>query len=337
VDGGFGYYGETPPVQTYPTNSGTGQQWVWNGSLLSNVLVASGGGVLTGPYMADNGDGTLTENAIGDAWTVTNTGNGYTVRNNRTGRYLSIVSDVLAMSSTQTVWTISALSSPPPSPPPPPAPLSNGTYIISSGSNSVDGGFGYYGETPPVQTYPTNSGTGQQWVWNGSLLSNVLVASGGGVLTGPYMADNGDGTVTENATGDAWTVTNTGNGYTVRNNRTGRYLSIVSNDLAMSSLQTAWTISALPSPSPMAITLAPASATIPDNAPAGTLIAAATVTMSDGSEFAGTLTTSDTTFFAISGLNIVTARASTSADQGTHSTVITASQGSQSFSMGFSL
>jgi hypothetical protein len=89
-------------------------------------------------------------------------------------------------------------------------------------------------------------------------------------------------------------------------------------------------------PTPTAITLSPASATIADNAPAGTVIATVSVTMSDGSQFTGTLTTSDTNFFAISGFNIVTARAFTSADDGTHSTVITASQGGQSISMKFS-
>ena len=87
---------------------------------------------------------------------------------------------------------------------------------------------------------------------------------------------------------------------------------------------------------PTAITLSPANATIPDNAPAGTVIATAHVTMADGSQFTGTLTTSDTDFFAISGLNIVTARAFASSDDGTHSTVITASQGGQSFSLEFS-
>jgi hypothetical protein len=91
------------------------------------------------------------------------------------------------------------------------------------------------------------------------------------------------------------------------------------------------------SPTPTAITLSPANATIPDNAPAGTVIATAHVTMSDGSQFTGTLATSDTNFFTISGLNIVTARAFTSADDGTHSTVITASQGAQSFSIKFSV
>jgi hypothetical protein len=90
-------------------------------------------------------------------------------------------------------------------------------------------------------------------------------------------------------------------------------------------------------PTPTAITLSPASATIPDNAPAGTVIATANVTMSDSSQFAGTLTTSNTSFFAISGLNIVTAQALTPANDGTQSTVITASQGAQSLSMEFSV
>jgi hypothetical protein len=88
---------------------------------------------------------------------------------------------------------------------------------------------------------------------------------------------------------------------------------------------------------PTAITLSPASTTTADNAPAGTVLSTATVTMSDGSQFTGTLATSDTSFFAVSGLNIVTARALTSADDGAHSTVITASQDGQSVSMEFSV
>jgi hypothetical protein len=123
--------------------------------------------------------------------------------------------------------------------------LPNGTYIISLDDNSVDGGFGYWNNVPFVQLYPTNSGTGQQFTWIGKTLKNEMVAGGGSSgANGPYMADNGDGTVTENATGDAWTITSSGNGYTVLNNRTGRYLSIVSNALGMSSTQTVWTISA---------------------------------------------------------------------------------------------
>ena len=93
----------------------------------------------------------------------------------------------------------------------------------------------------------------------------------------------------------------------------------------------------VPPPTPTAVTFTLASATIPDNAPAGTLLGTAHVTMSDGSQFAGTLTTSNTNFYAISGLNIVTARALTPADDGTPSTVITASQGNHALSIGFSI
>jgi hypothetical protein len=88
---------------------------------------------------------------------------------------------------------------------------------------------------------------------------------------------------------------------------------------------------------PTAITLTPASVTIPDNAPAGTLVATANVTMSDGFQFRGTLTTINANLFAISGMNIVTARALTAADDGAFSTVITASQGGQAFSVEFSV
>jgi hypothetical protein len=221
-------------------------------------------------------------------------------------------------------------------PPPPPPPLPSATYIISVGSNSVDGGGGWFGLVPAVALGATNAGQGQQWTWNGSTFANVYTAANpGGAVSGPYMADHGDGTVTQTSPGDTWTVSASGSGYTVRNKRTGLYLSIVANVLAMSSTQTAWTLSAPPSPT--AITLSPASVTIPDNAPAGTLIATAAVTMSDGSTFSGTLTTSDTNYFSVSGLNIVTARAFTSADDGARSTVITASQGGQSLTRELSI
>jgi hypothetical protein len=90
---------------------------------------------------------------------------------------------------------------------------------------------------------------------------------------------------------------------------------------------------------PVALTLALASPTVPDNAPAGTVLATAEVTMSqDGSQFSGTLTVSDTTgFCAVSDMNIVTARALTSADDGMHTPTITAHQGGQSLSVRFSI
>jgi hypothetical protein len=77
--------------------------------------------------------------------------------------------------------------------------------------------------------------------------------------------------------------------------------------------------------------------TIPDNAPRRHCDCDCQCRCQTALKFAGVLTTSDTNFFAMSGLNIVTARAYTSADDGTYSTVITASQGGQSVSMEFSI
>ena len=58
--------------------------------------------------------------------------------------------------------------------------------------------------------------------------------------------------------------------------------------------------------------------------------------MSHGAPFTGSLMTSDTDFFAISGLNIVTARALTSKDDGVHTTTIVAHQAGQTVASGFS-
>jgi len=90
---------------------------------------------------------------------------------------------------------------------------------------------------------------------------------------------------------------------------------------------------------PVALTLTLPSPTMTDNAPVGTVLATANVTMSqDGSQFTGTLTVSDTTgFFAVSGMNIVTARALTSADDGMHKTTITVQQSGQSLSARLSI
>jgi hypothetical protein len=188
----------------------------------------------------------------------------------------------------------------------------------------VDGGFVYWNAVPFVQLYPTSSGTGQQFTWTGKTLKNEMVAGGGSSgANGPYMADNGDGTVTENATGDAWTIRSSGNGYTVLNNRTGRYLSIVSNALGCRLRRPCGQSQHQPC-HPNCDLFLPGKRDNTDNMPAGTVVT-------------GTSTTSNTDLFAMSGMNIVTAWAFTSTDDGFHSTVITASQSSQSFSLGVSV
>jgi hypothetical protein len=233
--------------------------------------------------------------------------------------------------SVASAFTITVAAASPPPPPSPPASLvpptlvllGSGVNLIASRGSGVDGGFGFYNQTPYVQLYPTNSASGQQWHWNRSTFSNELIAAGASSgSAGPLLADAGDGTAIENASGDTCSVSPSGNGYTIRDSRTGNYFSVVSNALAISATQTLSTIATLASPPPTAITLTPASVTIADNVPTGTPLAAAAVTKSDGAQFSGTLTTSYTDFFAIAGLDIITARALSCGDDRVHATVI---------------
>ena len=71
------------------------------------------------------------------------------------------------------------------------------------------------------------------------------------------------------------------------------------------------------------VTLAVNNTDLPDNSPAGTAVAMATVKYSDGSKGPCYLTSSDSMLTG-NGCNIVTARALTKADDGTHNAVITA-------------
>ena len=125
---------------------------------------------------------------------------------------------------------------------PPSGGLADGTYRILNGSKSVDGGFGYFGDTPPVETYPTNTSEFQHWIWNGSTLQDAASE-----YPGHYLADNDDSTVSEPAGNpDTWilvqTSTPAGIVWTIRNVRTGSYLSKVQGALTMSKTQTLWTI-----------------------------------------------------------------------------------------------
>jgi hypothetical protein len=74
---------------------------------LLNNCPNAGNGPWIGHYMADAGNGTVSEpTGTPDTWTVTASGSGWIIQNNRTERFLSDNSGTLAMSTTQTVWTV---------------------------------------------------------------------------------------------------------------------------------------------------------------------------------------------------------------------------------------
>jgi hypothetical protein len=91
-----------------------------------------------------------------------------------------------------------------------------------------------------------------------------------------------------------------------------------------------WSQSPGPNPPPRTLILSfsPSSPQVPDNSTVGTVITTVTVKYPDGTPPASvTLTSSDTTFVKVQGMQLVLARAMTPADDGTHSVTITASDG----------
>ncbi len=72
------------------------------------------------------------------------------------------------------------------------------------------------------------------------------------------------------------------------------------------------------------VTLIPSSASVSDTATAGTVLATASVTMSDNSVFAGSLLSSNPALVGVSGLNVVLARDLTSNDAGFYNITIAA-------------
>ena len=80
-------------------------------------------------------------------------------------------------------------------------------------------------------------------------------------------------------------------------------------------------------PTPTGVSFVTTTTSLPDNSPAGTTIATFSVSVSDGSSFAGTLGASPTGTVAISGsTRLVLARALTSADDGSQKWTVIATQ-----------
>jgi hypothetical protein len=77
---------------------------------------------------------------------------------------------------------------------------------------------------------------------------------------------------------------------------------------------------------PTGVMFTPTAASLPDNAASGTVVATVSVSMSDGSAFAGTLAASPAGTVAVSGNKLVLARGLTPADDGSHQWSIAATQ-----------
>jgi hypothetical protein len=119
--------------------------------------------------------------------------------------------------------------------------LPSAGYNFTSAGSSIDGGYGFWGVAPFVELHATVlTNDFQRWLWDGSRLANKSIAAAPGQATGPYLADHGDGTATENATGDQFAVVPWGTGWVIQDKTTGRYLGIAGGVLAFGPTQTVW-------------------------------------------------------------------------------------------------
>jgi hypothetical protein len=86
--------GSAPPSVRYlPTTGAPGQRWIWNGATFTNVQ--------SGALLADKGNGTATENSIGDAFKLLPAGAGWNIVDARTGNYLGILNGALSFNLNQ--------------------------------------------------------------------------------------------------------------------------------------------------------------------------------------------------------------------------------------------
>ena len=81
---------------------------------------------------------------------------------------------------------------------------------------------------------------------------------------------------------------------------------------------------------PMSVTFNPSAPVVANNSASGTSVTAINVTMSDGSQFAGTLNASPSSLVAISGSQLMLSRAVTPADDGVHTCSVTATENGSS-------
>jgi hypothetical protein len=96
-------------------------------------------------------------------------------------------------------------------------------------------------------------------------------------------------------------------------------------------------VSVVPAGTPSAIAFHLQTATIAADAQPGLVIAKSVVSTLGGVPFAGTLSVTGDPIFAINGMDIVLARALTTADEGTHSAMITASTATHALSVAFAV
>jgi hypothetical protein len=232
-------WGDGPYIYLYSYNNGSSQQFTYSsaGKLQS---VAS-----TADYLYDNG-GFLALGSSGDTFSITSSGSGYSIKDTSAGGlYVNNASTIdppnkLTLSSTPTVWMF---------------PMASGsggggtslakgnTYTFQDGSgNTMDLGWAQnpqWGDGNFVYLFNYNNGSSQQ----------IIYTAAGELQSVSSTAENlydSTGDLAVGSTGDTFTITSSGSGYTIYDSTAGLYVNSPGktsppNKLVLSSTPTVWT------------------------------------------------------------------------------------------------
>lgn len=234
-------WGDAPYIYLYNYSNDSDQQIVFtsSGHLQSS---ASPGQSL----YADAGYLALGSN--GDTFSITSSGNGYTIQDKTAGGlYVNTATAIdppnkLPLSSTPTVWMFSAVSTGGGT-----APLGTGkSYKFQDGyGNAMDLGWALnpqWGDGPYVFLYSSNSSSSQKITYTTAQQLQSVPSPG------QYLYDDG-GVLALGTTGDTFSITSSGSGYTIYDNTVNLYVNSPGktgppNKLTLSSSPAVWTATA---------------------------------------------------------------------------------------------
>jgi hypothetical protein len=235
-------WGDGPYVYLYNYNNGATQQ----------ITYTSAGKLQSATHTADylyNDGGALAVGSSGDTFSITSSGTGYAVKDTTAGGlYVNNAGAIdppnkLSLSSTPTVWMF---------------PVVSGSGSGGGGGGSLatgkpytfQDGNGYtmdlgwaqnpqWGDGPYIYLYKYNAGSTQQ----------ITFTTAGKLQSASNSAQNlydDGGVLAMGSTGDTFTITSSGSGYTIFDSTVGLYVNSPGktsppNKLALSSTPTVWT------------------------------------------------------------------------------------------------
>jgi hypothetical protein len=231
-------WGDGPYAYLYNYNNSSDQQITYTSAGKLQAVAD------TADYLYNDG-GSLALGSSGDTFSITSSGTGYTIQDTTAGAlYVNNASAIdppnkLSLSTTPTVWMFPAVSGSTGGtslPTGKPYTFQDGNaYTMDLGwAQNPQWGYGLY-----VYLYKYNAGSSQQITFTaaGTLQSASDSAE--------YLYDDG-GVLAVGSTGDTFTITSSGSGYTIYDSTVGLYVNSPGktsppNKLALSSTPTVWT------------------------------------------------------------------------------------------------